>query len=425
MHLPYLQVVMELVEQTAPDLAVLLEWDEACAGWGLVQLWKWALGRCPEDAPPSACDVVTGPAAARLIARAARYPDAAEAFAQACIDVRPAVLVPASDGIRIKGLDRYDAAWGKSHDEAWKLWKRWVAERGGKEAVAAMPQDERLAAWRAYSRRVERCGASGVSPPEKTPPGPEPARNRPGTDPSDADADADAVPAASQRGGRARSRAAPPPPADVKPPPPAAPDAAASPPPQAAGDGAPAAAKPPAPAEPPAPIAVEPSPEPRAELRAELERVYQAHTGQAYRWTRRDLAALARLPCAKPAVDVPLLGWLFARGLQAAAAGDWPGVTSAQQLEQRYVDLVAVAGQPPPSGERGEHGRGPAPPGQAPHCDRCGATEGYGLEQETAGRHLCPACSALWREAVPSGPWEQVVAATNAWLASSADQEAA
>lgn len=127
MRLPYLQVAMEVLEQTAPDLAVELECDEAHVFWGLAKLFRWGLGRCADDAPPSVHSLVTGPNAARLIAKAAGYQGDPEAYATALCAVSPdPVLERTPQGIRLCGLNRYDAAWGKSNKDVWPAWKAFL-----------------------------------------------------------------------------------------------------------------------------------------------------------------------------------------------------------------------------------------------------------------------------------------------------------
>lgn len=112
MHLPFVQVATDLIDH-APDLAVELDLPEERVGWGLIRLIRWGLSRCPDDAPPSRNSVVKGPNAAKLIARAAGIPpELAEAFVDACARIQPKpVLERVKDGIRIRGLDRYDEAW--------------------------------------------------------------------------------------------------------------------------------------------------------------------------------------------------------------------------------------------------------------------------------------------------------------------------
>jgi hypothetical protein len=171
MRLPYQQVAMEVIELVAPELAVALDWTEEGAGWGMIHLHKWALARCPDHEPPSANDTVRGPNAAKLIARAARYHGDPEAFVDACAGAQPSILERVEGGIRIRGLDRYDAAWGKSHPKEWAAWRL----RNGLGADPGRNRD-----------------GIGTEPGRIRPgTGPDPEQNRAGTVPPDADADAD------------------------------------------------------------------------------------------------------------------------------------------------------------------------------------------------------------------------------------------
>lgn len=142
--LPYLQVDSEVLEVAAPDLAVLLRWDEAKAGWGLLKLFKWALSRCPRDEPPSKNDVVEGPDAARLVARAAGYRKDPEAFVAACEAVRPALLERTPAGVRVRGLDRYDSAWERARLRSEKA-KAAAEARWGKPGESSDDAEEVLA----------------------------------------------------------------------------------------------------------------------------------------------------------------------------------------------------------------------------------------------------------------------------------------
>lgn len=123
MRLPYIQVSMEVLEQAAPTIAVLLQEDEIRILGGLVKMFAWALGRCPDDRPPSASAVVEGPAAAALIAVAASYRGDPERFVEACEAVRPDPLLERVEGgIRVCGPSRYDAAWRKNNKERARAW---------------------------------------------------------------------------------------------------------------------------------------------------------------------------------------------------------------------------------------------------------------------------------------------------------------
>lgn len=142
MRLPYLQVAMEVMEQSAPDVAVVLGVDEAKVGWGLLKLFRWALGRCPDDKPPSASDVVKGPAAAKLIAVAARFDGDPDAFVDALASTSPDPLLERRpDGIRVCGLNRYDAAWLKNQPK--DVAARWRATLSAETPAESAPEPAR------------------------------------------------------------------------------------------------------------------------------------------------------------------------------------------------------------------------------------------------------------------------------------------
>lgn len=128
MRPPYLQIAVELVEQVAPDIAVQLDLEEAPVGWGILKLYRWALGRCPENKPPSASALVSGPHAAKLVARAAGLPvELADAFVEAGEASSPPILQRVAGGIRIRGMGRYDAYWGKCNPSLWRAYKELMA----------------------------------------------------------------------------------------------------------------------------------------------------------------------------------------------------------------------------------------------------------------------------------------------------------
>lgn len=173
MRLPFLQVAMEVIEQAAPDIAVELGCREDKIGWGLMKLFRWALGRCPDDRPPSVCDVVRGPSAVKLVAAAAGWDGDPEAFVDALARVAPDPLIERTpEGIRVCGLNRYDAAWLKNQkEEVAAHWRKVLAEKRQEPAPPeSAPEPER-----------SRNGT-----------GAKPKRNRSGTGAPDADADADA-----------------------------------------------------------------------------------------------------------------------------------------------------------------------------------------------------------------------------------------
>jgi hypothetical protein len=123
MRLPYVQVAMEVLEQAAPTLSVMLGKSELEILGGLVKLFGWAISRCPDDRPPSHSAIVPGVAAPLLIARAAGFDGDPELFLEACEAVSPDPLLErVTGGVRICGLSRYDAYWRKNKPAAAKLW---------------------------------------------------------------------------------------------------------------------------------------------------------------------------------------------------------------------------------------------------------------------------------------------------------------
>lgn len=124
MGLPWIQVATEVIEHAAPELSIVLDWNEDSALAGLVRMFRWAIDRCPEDRPPSAGDVVKGKQAARLLAQAARFKGDPEAFVAACEQVWPEPLLErTSEGIRVRGLARYDATWRKANPTKAMSWR--------------------------------------------------------------------------------------------------------------------------------------------------------------------------------------------------------------------------------------------------------------------------------------------------------------
>lgn len=186
MRLPFLQIAHEVLND-ARELATRLGSDEFRMGWGLVRLFDWALDRCPEDRPPSASNVVLdGPAGARpgtgpepagaaaLIAAAAGWSGDAEAYVDACSMLPQPLLERVGGGIRVCGLSRYDAAWGKNRPKQWAEWKLKHAKDKAKAKSATQGRNR-----------------NGTGPePLRTSDGP--ASKPAGSASSDADADADA-----------------------------------------------------------------------------------------------------------------------------------------------------------------------------------------------------------------------------------------
>jgi len=142
MRLPWEQIAMEVIEVSAPELAAKLDISEAEAGWGIILAIKWALARCPDHQPPSANAVVKGSSAARQIARAAGYRGDPEAYVQAATTLAFPTLEMVPEGIRFRGLDRYDSAWSDRNREAWKAWKAAHPDRYPTPPAPAMSPPE-------------------------------------------------------------------------------------------------------------------------------------------------------------------------------------------------------------------------------------------------------------------------------------------
>lgn len=138
MRPPWLQIDTELIEQVAPEVAIELDVDEMAVLGGLVRLIKWALGRVPEGALPSLHAIISGPTAAKQIARVAGHRGDPEAFVDACSRCAHPIFERLPDGVRIRGLDRYDAvvSGAEVRSAAAKVaaQARWDAERERKES---------------------------------------------------------------------------------------------------------------------------------------------------------------------------------------------------------------------------------------------------------------------------------------------------
>lgn len=144
MRLPWLKIAQEIREASAPELATKLyppcppkleamlrehykveseHLERSLAGYGIIEVIGWSLGRCPEHEPPSAHAVVKGPTAAREIARVAGWRGDPDVYVKACASLTFPLLEIVAGGVRVRGLDRYDEAWGERHREAWAAWK--------------------------------------------------------------------------------------------------------------------------------------------------------------------------------------------------------------------------------------------------------------------------------------------------------------
>ena len=149
MRLPYLQIAMEVLEQLAPEVAIELDHNEDAILGKLIRLIQWGLGRCPDHLPPSHSSLVHGEHAAKHIARGALWLGDPQPFIDAICRSAFSILEIRPDGIRIKGLDRYDAAWEAQQSRSDKARaaanKRWGNARAmlehQKDDASEMPQD--------------------------------------------------------------------------------------------------------------------------------------------------------------------------------------------------------------------------------------------------------------------------------------------
>jgi hypothetical protein len=66
---------------------------------------------------------VPGPTAARQIARAARWRGPPDIYVKALAALPKPIVEMLPEGIRMRGLDNYDAAWGERHQREWEAWK--------------------------------------------------------------------------------------------------------------------------------------------------------------------------------------------------------------------------------------------------------------------------------------------------------------
>lgn len=115
MRLPYLQLDADFINQRAKDVSTLLGCPRSKAIGHLSLLWAWALSRGSDDAPPTG--LVTGQHAVRLIESAAEWDGQPGALFEALTDADVNLLEKTTDGIRIRGMDRYTKAWDKQRKD--------------------------------------------------------------------------------------------------------------------------------------------------------------------------------------------------------------------------------------------------------------------------------------------------------------------
>ncbi len=132
MRLPFLQVDADALTR-ARVLAKLLGTDRHRAVSMMVDLWTWAL-ESDGDGKPSG--VIYNPSAAVQLAGAVEWDRDADAMISALVSARLVEHVP--EGLRVRGMDRYHAAWDRQ--EADKARK---AEARAKLSEKRSPQEVR------------------------------------------------------------------------------------------------------------------------------------------------------------------------------------------------------------------------------------------------------------------------------------------
>ncbi len=123
MHTPWLQIANEVREVNAPQLAADLDLVVGEAYLLLSDFIGWALRRCPEDRPPSSSAFIKGASAGRQLANGVGWRGDAKVLVDAIARLPYPMIELREDGIRIRGLKRYDHYWTKSYPEAAKAWK--------------------------------------------------------------------------------------------------------------------------------------------------------------------------------------------------------------------------------------------------------------------------------------------------------------
>jgi hypothetical protein len=188
LRVPYLQVAMEVLELHAVELAAKLRWREGDAFLGMAKVFAYGLARCPDEAPPSAHDVLWGPDAAKIIARAAGWRKNPDAFVDACTALPEPPLERVAGGIRFCGLWRYDAAWSKNRAAAWAAWQPWLKARDAGADLPPRPDGTRYG--QVAEPGLTSSGSASGQHLVSTGSAPKPALNRGQTGAPDADADA-------------------------------------------------------------------------------------------------------------------------------------------------------------------------------------------------------------------------------------------
>lgn len=135
MRLPFLQVTQETWTK-AKMLARVLGISRQHAFALVCDLWAWALDVGPSDEPPTG--IVTSPRATEMMAGALEWTGEPAALANAFVDV--GLIEWAGDTIRVRGMDRYRAAWEKAAKERERK-QRYAAKRAEEFSAAKAESD--------------------------------------------------------------------------------------------------------------------------------------------------------------------------------------------------------------------------------------------------------------------------------------------
>lgn len=109
-RLPWIQVDADAWVMAEELSGLLPRIDPDKALGMLVRLWRWGLGLGPDDQPPEG--VLKHPRALKLLAGALGWRRNADELGQALADVGAVDLT--ADGLRVRGTQRYHAAWRKN-----------------------------------------------------------------------------------------------------------------------------------------------------------------------------------------------------------------------------------------------------------------------------------------------------------------------
>lgn len=137
MRLPFIQVAQEALTQ-ARGLARLLKTNQPHALGLLNLLWAWALTLGDEDKPPDG--VALTPHAPEIMAGSIGWDGDSDALLQALIAV--GAVEKLEIGLRVKGMDRYAAAWEKAQKDRDRK-RKWQSERNGRGSDAEKTRKER------------------------------------------------------------------------------------------------------------------------------------------------------------------------------------------------------------------------------------------------------------------------------------------